>query len=142
MMLKLLSIAGSVLVLLFGVMGVGAAAAQNSQVGEPLYAFKALAEPVRFMLQTREQTQMQSMNGSAQTVLSQGLQNQIRLQTQDRLQLHQLLEPTATVTGDQERDQTQDQIHLQTQDRLRTQDCVQDPQGSTAQNRYGNSRKP
>ena len=141
-MLKFLSIAGSVLVLLFGVAGVGAAVAQNSQVVEPLQAIKALGKPLQYKLQTREQTQTQAMNGSAQTVSSQGLQNQIRMQTQDRLQIHQLLEPTATVIGDQERDQTQDQIHLQTQDRLHTQDYVQDPQGSAARKQYGNSRKP
>ena len=146
-MLKIFFAAGTVLTLLFGAVGVGAAAAQNSQPGEPLYALKAWGEPFQFMFQAREQIQTQTMNGSAQS--GQQMQNQIRMQTQnmfqaqqmnnssgngaglqnqdqlrlqtrDRLQDCQTLDPSVVTLGDQDRDQTQDQdqTQLRTQDKL------------------------
>ncbi len=155
-MLKMLFVASSVLTLLFGAVGVTVVAAQNSQAGEPLYALKAWGEPFQFMFQAREQVQTQAMNGSTQFAPGQQNQDQLRLQTQDRLQTCQTLDPSVTTFGDQlcdqtqdrihlqtqDRDQTQDQIHLQTQDRLHTEDCIPSPQGSAAQNQNGGPRKP
>ena len=143
-MLKIFFAAGTVLTLLFGAVGVGAAAAQNSQPGEPLYALKAWGEPFQFMFQAREQVQTQAMNGSAQNVSDPRLQNQLRLQTQEMFQAQQMNNLSGNGTGLQthDRDQLHDQIQLQTQDRLHTQDCVPNPQGSAAQNQYGGLHKP
>ncbi len=137
-MLKIFFAAGTVLTLLFGAVGVGGAAAQNSQPGEPLYTLKAWGEPLQLMFQAREQVQTQAMNGSAQNVSDPRSQNHLRLQTREMFQAQQLNNQTATATGDQDRDQDR----LQTQDRLHTQDCVPDPQGSAAQNQYGGPHKP
>ncbi len=146
-MLKMFFAAGTALTLLFGAVGVGAAAAQNSQPGEPLYALKAWGEPLQFMFQAREQVQTQTMNGLPQLADGQQAQNQVRtqsqamlqsqqmngqmgpgagqqnqdqlrMQTQTRLQDCQTLDPSVATSGDQDRDQTRDQD--QTQDRLHT----------------------
>lgn len=168
-MLKIFFAVGTALTLLFGAVGAGAAAAQNSQPGEPLYALKAWGEPFQFMFQTREQVQTQTMDGLTQSASGQQAQNQIRTQTQemfqaqqmngqagpafgqqdqdqtglqaqDRLQDFQTLDPSVVTSGDQDRDQTRDQD--QTQDRLHSEDCVPDPDGSAAQNQYGGPHKP
>lgn len=81
-MFKIISIATIVLTMLLGTAGITIAAAQNSQPGEPLYAVRTWSEQMlmdRTMLQTQTQLQQTASDTPLQT------QDQIRLQTQDRL---------------------------------------------------------
>ena len=128
-MLKIFFAVGTVLTLLLGAMGVGAAAAQNIQPGEPLYALKTWGEPLQFMLQAREQVQMQTMNGLVPVVAEQGSQNQVRAQMQEMFQAQQMNSPSGNGTGRQD----QEQLRLQTRDRLQTCQTL-DPSVTTSGN--------
>ncbi len=114
-MFKTLLIIGSALVLLFGAAGVSIAAAQDSQLGEPLYGLKEWSRQMQWnrdQLQDQAQTQMQQINGQAGSAAG--------LQEQDRIRL-----------------QEQDQIRLQTQDRLQVQDRLHQSQNLGQPNQGG-----